>query len=142
MRTPETLLEETVGKVGFPRSSSSLACSCCRKSTLDFLMTMRSEREDTLFMRTWVRGRDGGGGGGGGLDWGLDEGLDWGLDWSLDGGLDWGLDWGLDGGLDGGLDSGGGVDGDGEGEGGDSEGSASGSISRPGGRTREEGLRV
>lgn len=68
MRTPEALLEETVAKVGFPRSSSSLACSCGWKSTLDFLVTMRSEREDTLFMRTCVLGRDAGGCGGGGKD--------------------------------------------------------------------------
>lgn len=65
MRTPEALLD-TVGKVGLRRSSSSFMTSGCKKSTLDFLVTMRSEREDTLFMRTWVRGRGGGAGAGGG----------------------------------------------------------------------------
>lgn len=65
MRTPEALLD-TLGKVGLRCSSSSFMSSGCKKSILDFLVTMRSEREDTLFMRTWVRGRGGGGGAGAG----------------------------------------------------------------------------
>lgn len=59
IRTPEALLE-MLGKAGLRRSSSSMTGSGCRKSTLDFFVTMRSESEDTLFMRTWVRGRGGG----------------------------------------------------------------------------------
>lgn len=59
MRTPEALLER-LGKSGLRCSSSSLGGSGFRKSTLDFFVTMRSESEDTLFMRTCVRGRHAG----------------------------------------------------------------------------------
>lgn len=65
MRTPEVLPLEMVGKEGLLVSSSSLMGSVFRKSALDFFETIRSEREETLFMRTWVRVRGAGAGAGG-----------------------------------------------------------------------------
>ena len=61
MRTPEARLE-TLGTEGLRRSSSSLGGSGFRKSTFDFFVPIRSESEDTRFMRTWVRVRGAGAG--------------------------------------------------------------------------------
>lgn len=104
MRTPDAL-PEMLAKVGLRTFSSSIMGSGCMKSTLHFFVTIRSESEDTLFIRTWVRGRVARAGVGAGAGAGAVAGAGAGV---------------------------------GDGEWGNAGGS--GSISRPGGKTSEEGL--